>query len=368
MSLALQTSKLELQQPSRKWLVGPAQDIIFNFAALWLIPLTFILNANYPAHIYSFYIIISTPLISAHGNAPFFLLMLSPQVRRTVAEQRPRYLGEALVIFLIPLLLGITSAILLQKNPGSKAFYLPITAMCLVYHLWNQYHYSMQNFGIMKIYRRMLGLQSAESDKFDLYLTLGLTFFVQMLVWSLSNIRIDFYTFFFRPPTPPPMIRESCLAIATICFLTCVVRAYLRRELSLPIILGYLNVCGLTIVICYAPLVFTLLANGAVHWLQAIFLTAYQLHEDKAGPVHRLRGFTLGGYVAAIMLMGSLADSFTPRHSRRCPKLQSLEPYSITDLQIRRFYRTLSFTSVSQWVWRSTISILSDLFRETTHS
>jgi len=328
----------------KAWMTNPVIDTVFNFSAIWLIPLAALIKVTDSQNYFSYYLIISTLLIAAHGYAPFFLLLLSPQVRQSVGSQRPRYLLEVGFLMVIPFFLGLASAALFIQNPSSKVFFFPLMLMCSAYHLWNTFHYSMQHFGIMKLYRRLSGQKPRDSDQFDLYMIFGLTFVIQILVWTTSNIRLGFYTFFFEPPTMPPFLREICLTVSLVGLVICILRARMRGELNLPILLGYVNFSSLTIVICYSPFFFTLLVNGAVHWLQAVYLTAYQIDQDPRNPIRSRLRLGLRGYILFLLLFGSVMRYFYVKTFERAPEITKFGSIlNLTDANKEQLFYSLIY-------------------------
>jgi hypothetical protein len=112
---------------------------------------------------------------TAHNLSPIVLAWTHQGFRKHMLERPIKFVAVPLTILLSATLAGYVGSLTLQGvsfNEITGAFSLPgptltnlrnpFLAMALLYALWNGYHFGMQNFGVMSIYRR-LAAQSVRS-------------------------------------------------------------------------------------------------------------------------------------------------------------------------------------------------------------
>jgi hypothetical protein len=102
---------------------------------------------------------------SAHTISPIVLAWSHPEFRRNVVLQKPwKFIGLPLGILVAGSGLGwltpylwpgtMVDPLLFGRGGGLP---MPVWATMALYSAWNMYHFGMQDFGVLSIYRRMSG-------------------------------------------------------------------------------------------------------------------------------------------------------------------------------------------------------------------
>jgi hypothetical protein len=173
------------------WILsGPAAGLAMLVAPpLVMLNILFYLNM---AHLVS-------PLAVAWGSRPF---------RQIMYKQWGKYIVFPISIMVTVLLIGITVGKVFEVNPitlGVRVYdmrdYLqPFVIMFVVYFFWNAYHFGMQHFGILSLYRR--GRRSRTQRRVDMWLCLGLTTVLGMIllprivhIQQVAMFAIGFFAF-----------------------------------------------------------------------------------------------------------------------------------------------------------------------------
>jgi hypothetical protein len=120
-----------------------------------------------------------TPLAVAWGSQPF---------RQIMAGHWGKFMLTPACIMLVALLSGVFADKVYEINPatlGVRVYHWsdyrqPLIIMLVVYFFWNAYHFGMQNFGILSLYRR--GRRSRTQRRVDMWLCLGLTTILGMIL------------------------------------------------------------------------------------------------------------------------------------------------------------------------------------------
>lgn len=258
----------------QRWLTTPATDLIFLIPAVWLVPVfVWIYNWN-PSIGLKLVALVTAFLSFGHLIAPLLLYIKNRDIRFHVRRQRPNSDKELALVFLLPLfVVGISAIVFFQSEPTSASFFLYIAILTAIYHLMNTYHFGMQYFGISRFFLP----PSARSDlKLIQVGFLVSSFVVPLIVWTSAKIRINFLTFYLSPPDIPLSIVYLCTGLVIAIFFLLVFRAYKKNYLGLPLLLSYLSMSSICLLICFAPLFFTITVSSFNHWIQAIFLTSQQ--------------------------------------------------------------------------------------------
>src|SRR5260221_2568741 len=141
---------------------------------------------------------IATALVFASGSVPQPVLMLAAIVllqtghllspmtlawshagfRQVMSRQRLKYIVVPIAVLLATTVLGVVTGLVftdvptdigLQVRTKSLAdFKNPFVLMLAVYTAWNAYHFAMQNFGVLSIYRTKGRTHGLEQRRFDM--------------------------------------------------------------------------------------------------------------------------------------------------------------------------------------------------------
>lgn len=248
-------------------------------------------------------------LSQGHKFAPHILLLLDRKAWQHVKQQHPRIKIELVGLIAAPTLIACLTAFLYQPDtvPSeySKAFYIPVALLAAIYAGWTYFHFSQQNLGILRIYRR---LNSTEEDtvlrRVESFLVTSVALFLAAILCTFANERLGFFfLFFFSPLKMPDSLRLACLllAVGAGCALAFL---YGRKGLlNLPTFLGITHFVALTALMCLVPVYLALVAVSVSHWTQAIYLTSLQIGAARSSPSRRLQAPLV---IGSILLFSSI--------------------------------------------------------------
>jgi hypothetical protein len=151
-----------------RWVRNPWWD---GFWLLSGLPIGMALVALSP----TVYLVLAVTVLLEHGH------FLSPMVLawshtgfRGVMRQRPvKYIVVPIAIILVAAAIGIFTSLFanLRIDIGFKVkvynfgdYKQPFVMMVVLYWFWNAYHFGMQNFGVLNIYRKKSGSGYRRSD------------------------------------------------------------------------------------------------------------------------------------------------------------------------------------------------------------
>jgi len=265
------------------WLYSGPLDLIFVLPAVWLVPVSLLLF-SVSNDFGKFLIIAMTAALSvAHLVSPLALYMAKPRIRSHVKSQRRFAALEVILSFFTPLVVMLIAWRTMASNPGTSLPLLQILATTgLIYHLFNSHHFTMQHFGIARLYLPPQGLPDIRLIKSAVWIV---SFIVPIGIWSFSNMRISYFTYFATPPEMPKYLPSVSMMIVGAVFLSLTVRAFRRRYLTFQLGVSYFSFCMISFLICVSPLFFTLLLSSTVHWIQTVYLTSYQLGISDPAPL-----------------------------------------------------------------------------------
>lgn len=222
-------------------------------------------------------------LSQGHKYSPHVLLLASPTTRSSVLRQRPRIFAELAALIVAPVFISSVAAYFYVPQSSSKLFYIPVSMLAFGYTIWTYFHFSQQNYGIVKLYRNLnLKQPDALLDKIEHGIIIVMAFIFTAVVCTFSNERLGFYLYFFEPLKMPENLRTFCVAVCMLLFLGVIALYYKRKALNFSTFLGATHYFALTIMICTLPLYLGLLATSVSHWTQAIYLASLVLRRDKA--------------------------------------------------------------------------------------
>ena len=253
-----------------------------------------------------------TMLSGGHMFAPFFLLLVSSNERTRAKLADPKLYPRLFIILAVPFLLLSLSAWLFSSY-GRQATPLslydlrwPIAVMGFMWFTWNQWHFGMQHFGVLQIYRSKAGCASNRSRRFDFWLTILIAGVAPFLFHLQTNYGIMFINSLFGPTK---IINPYIDYIAIGIFLTGVITilaSLFDARITTPIRLAYASLFAQLMLIWYFPLAFIVISYYVTHWLQEIFLVsriyAKEKAEDTTSSAFKL---TMAGIVIALIVFSA---------------------------------------------------------------
>jgi hypothetical protein len=254
------------------WIRGPLWDGFWILSGLPIGLILVALSKTVPQTLLTFSLLVA--LQTGHLLSPIALAWLVPGFRKIMLTQRIKYIGVPLLVLAVPTVIaavaseGLTEyrpnlSIALQINqwPDGKNPYL---MMIWVYAVWNIYHFGMQNFGVLSIYRRKAG---TGSRRVDMTFCLVITSVAMFLGVPISFIRVwD--------------LRWPCVALSLVVTGGMVWRQ-IKGDLSLPRMLFILT-DGLALALLFWQPLIGFAVYAMNHWLVAIGLSSH-VHATSRG-------------------------------------------------------------------------------------
>jgi hypothetical protein len=185
-----------------------------------------------------------------------------------------------------------------------EQFKNPFMIIVALYSLWNAYHFGMQNFGVLSIYRHKSNIDRADQRKIDLI-------YCCFVTWTLILIAMPALAQFVMSLDNPYL--EWLPAYAAIAGIAAMI-AMLRRERSLPRAIFILtDGLGLVLALQGSFWVFAIISLN--HWLVATGLAGhvYANNRRRSFMVFALVLMAVGmaGFCLLFVDLGTMAINFT---------------------------------------------------------
>jgi len=166
----------DVQQP---WIHSPLWDACWIFSGMWAPAASVLAYAwsgglelgvqNAPAFHQQHFVLLLTSLGVLHRLSSIHAVVLSPILAREVRAHPRRYVYVPLAILIWTLLLAqaftFHASFAFLGSPGAElwAFY----ALAFAVLLWDRWHFSMQEFGVLSLYRARAGQTAPHQRRFD---------------------------------------------------------------------------------------------------------------------------------------------------------------------------------------------------------
>jgi hypothetical protein len=273
------------------WLTSPAWDFFWVLNAVWLVPLAVLFFFLGRQEEYFRWVLTAslTLLVFGHVLGPIVAAWTIPELRSRMAREPGKFIFLPLALFLVP------AALYAVARP---VWFL--VALQAGYCLWNIWHFSAQNFGVLSAYRHRSGAGRPVERRLDkLYCVLiGLVFLPLACYFHFANLGALFEIL----PAPGearglgPVIVGGSLA----CAAAAVVLEWRRAARSWPRILFGIGM-GLqpVVTVLFGPMYF-LAVVMLNHWLVEIGFSAKVIGGSAS---RRLLGFVLA---AGLLILISL--------------------------------------------------------------
>ena len=279
------------------WMRSASWDILWILNGLWLFPLGIFFYYSPWATGFLNYLVIASPLVGGlHSFLPLLAVFASPAFREKILASKDRVVLIAALIFFGSVLFGVAGSFFLRAE-----FWL---ALGSIYLLWNTWHFSAQNFGVLSLYRARQGAESNQAldRKVDRYFCLLMGCLVQPMIWLCVEVRWGPFLKWLGPWVPGSILTNITLFLAVALTLSFCVFEWRKSQRSWPR-LGYALSMGIQPfagVIAYYP--FHFLTYSIPHWLVEIGITG--TIQTKDAEARSGRGWlALVGFVAASLLL-----------------------------------------------------------------
>jgi hypothetical protein len=254
------------------------------------------------------YLVLAVIVLLEHGHflSPMALAWSHAGFRGLMLRQPIKYIGLPIALILTTTSIGIATTLFgdLHVDIGMKVrvhdfadYKQPFVMMVVLYWFWNAYHFGMQNFGVLSIYRRKSG---SGTRRADMIYCLGVQAAASFLVFA-PHLGLD-----------RGVMRDLYILVALTSFLammTC------ENRLSPRMLFIGADAVGLALVSLSGLWGFAIWSVN--HWLVAIGLSShvYAVHRGRSEVVF-IAGLVAAGVVLFWLIFGSgvnLHTVFDPR-------------------------------------------------------
>jgi hypothetical protein len=279
--------------PRRQWIQSRGWDAFWIFSGLWAPLSVLLLHAamsggdlhglrEAPAFHQQRFVLLFTSLALLHRLSSIHAVLLSPAMRRELRANRRRYVYAPLATFVLTLLLAeafvfhpLFSFLGTQRGQLWAFFVLGIG-----YILWDRWHFCMQEFGVLSLYRARAE-QRAKADRlFDRVFVVCLMLGVNTLLYVNAGFGDDRDLLWLGTPVAAlqgaPLQRAALGACALALLLTAaaVVREALHPQRSWPKLAYYALIGSHSLILYLLPNALSLFFLSYVfhHWMVAVGL------------------------------------------------------------------------------------------------
>lgn len=260
-----------MRHNSGLWLKNPWFDWTFLHIGVLLVPLFVGLRYFYDYTFTEGSYLVLLLLMGGHHVTPMLLFSADQRVRDLAQKHDAKVFRRIGLIFgASTLLFLISSALFWQAGKQTYLSYSPIAIVSLIYLLWNSYHFGAQHFGIMQLYRKHLGISSASSRTFELWMCLFIHGLLATLTWLHFGMRdafLNFYGVQVHLTAYFPMTLAIGLGVGLVCSLW---RLHANGELKTPLVLCYLQCYFVPLSVILYPTYMTYFLVIGLHNLQEI--------------------------------------------------------------------------------------------------
>lgn len=239
--------------------------MIFVLPGFWLAPILLFIYF-FTKNSYSV-VIIALFLLFACGHllGPIQTYFKSPQIRAELLQNDPLFNVKILTFFFTPIFLMMLSAYLYNSLQPEIITYSPLFIVFLIYFIFNSWHFCMQNYGVVRTYKKILNL--TEKFNVDYALFVFFQFFIITLVWYKLNIRNEFLT---QINLHLPKEMFFIVDYAGAAFFIAFTLLILRYRKYPTVCLSYIHYFLIHLLVLLDPLYFTLTLYSGAHHIQEL--------------------------------------------------------------------------------------------------
>src|SRR5215471_2991493 len=172
-----------------KWIRGPWWD---GFWLLSGLPIGLVLLLAPPVALLMFFTL-AVLLETGHSFSPIVLAWSHRGFRRLMLARPRQYIALPAVVFSAALVVGCATSLgWTSYVPGAHRMFRitdltnPFPILFWIYWVWNIYHFGMQNFGVLSLYKRVRR-RGAVERYLDMALCLGVTAFGMGVLPAISG-------------------------------------------------------------------------------------------------------------------------------------------------------------------------------------
>jgi hypothetical protein len=275
---------------SQGWIRSPWWDAHWLFSGLWAPASVLAIYAvlyGAPLHAPAFhterFVLFFTGLGVLHRLSSIHAVLLSPILRDEVRANRPRYVFVPLAILSLTLLLAqalvFHPAFAFLGTTHGQLWAFFVLALALI--CWDRWHFCMQEFGVLSLYRARAGQSAVADRRFDRVYVVVLMLLVNSVLYVRAgfgdDVQILWRWLAVDPQTAQPLLEMLARAACSVALL--LMAAALLRELrharrSWPKLCYYVLIGGHSLCLYALPHALSLFFLSYVfhHWMVAVGL------------------------------------------------------------------------------------------------
>jgi hypothetical protein len=322
----------ERRSARKTWIGSPGWDALWIFSGLWA-PLLMIfgyaaatgftrnpLTGPTDWHERGQLALLFAVLAVLHRLSSIYAVVVSPTFAVERRANPTRYVYRPLLILGACVTLGLAMAF-----HGSFAFaptrygqLWPFFLLGYAMILWERWHFCMQEFGVLSIYRARAEQLTPADRLFDRVYVVVLMLGVNMVLYVCLGFPDERGVLFYGTPiatSEGPLLQTiatAAFAVGAVATLTAIVREVRHPKRSLPKLLFYVLVGGHTLVLYFFPSALSLFFLSYVvhHWMVAIGLFNRVTLNGYANPSRAGRALTYAKKVGPFLLVALFAQGF----------------------------------------------------------
>ncbi|MDX9731114.1 MAG: hypothetical protein RBT63_05030 [Bdellovibrionales bacterium] len=269
-----------------RWILGPLADLILMYGMLMLSAIMYFYLPSAEDTFKRVAVIVVTLLLSGgHLLAPLVLLLFSSNERNRAAVIDPRIGRKLVLIAVFCVTMFSLSSFLFFVLDGSEwrneLSYIPLALIGATWVFWNGWHFGMQHFGILQIYRIKSDTLRKFSRQFDYWSAIIVGYIFPLVMLFSAGRHSSFFRHYLDPlQFIDPIVKPLTVLVVVLGITTCAL-LFLTKSFRTPLVLAYTSLYVQAYLVWVEPGVFYVLSVAGTHWFQEIFLISWLYSRDK---------------------------------------------------------------------------------------
>ena len=271
----------EAPQSQGVWLHSAAWDGFWMLSGIWLLaPL--VAFSGVPAALKSLLIVATLILWLSHRFATTYNAFCTPAYRHLVREQRTRFLAWPLMITLATFGFVFAPSWLIRLDSWGK-----VQVLGTIFFLYNSYHFGIQHYGVLSIYRIRAGQDHAHwLKRYERFfcLAVGTVLVASAQIFHGAEVVHDSIIYNVVARESFRAIFNALRIIAPLIIVTLAAVFYVgelsNKRVSLPKVCYVAGLAGQGVLAYFLDPISFLILWGVQHWLVSVALGARMAQND----------------------------------------------------------------------------------------
>jgi hypothetical protein len=235
-----------------------------------------------PAFHQQHFILLFTSLALLHRLSSIHAVLISPILKREMRANPARYIRTPLLIVIATLLLAqafvFNPAFAFLGSARAQLWAFFVLATILI--AWDRWHFCMQEFGVLSIYRARVGQFAARDRRFDRVYVIALMLVANSVLYLYAGFSDDRQLLWLDTPLaslPNDLLQragQAACVLAGSCLSIAVIREFRHGKRSWPKLAYYILIASHSFILYALPNALSLFFLSYVfhHWLVAVAL------------------------------------------------------------------------------------------------